>query len=602
MAIPERWLLKFLPMLRWWPMVNRGSVRADLIAGLTGTIILVPQAVAYASIAGLPPEYGLYTAVVPVIFSSLFGSSWHLFSGPTAALSIVIFATVSPLAEPGSSSYIQFVLTLTFMTGVMMTIMGLARLGFLINFISHSVVIGFTSGAATLIATTQLKNFFGVSAAASASFVESLSLFARELPNTNPFALSVGVVTLAVGIGMRRYLPKAPHMIGAMVAGSVYAAALQAVFGSDTGIATVAAIARNLPPLSLPELSLQTLRDLGAIALALTMLALTEAMAIARAIAVKSGQHVDSNQEFIGQGLGNIFGSFTSSYVSSGSFTRSSLNYLAGGKTPLAPVFAALFLLLTLIALAPLVRYLPIASMAAILFMVAYSLIDTHHIRGILRTSRAESAVLLATFLATLFLHLEFAVYVGVLMSLMMFLERTARPGIRDAVPAPGAGSYHFVDQTSEPDCCQLKMVFIDGSIYFGAVDSVQRRMREIDAANPGHKHLLVLAPGINFVDSSGAELLGQEARRRKAMGGALYFHRLKQPVVETLERAGTLWEIGRENLFVVGQDVIEAIYPKLDSQVCRTCPTRIFRQCQGALPNGEPRLTIPPRNLQGSP
>ena len=583
-------------------MVNRGSVRADLIAGLTGTIILVPQAVAYASIAGLPPEYGLYTAIVPVIVAALFGSSLHLVSGPTAALSIVIFATISPLAAPGSAAYIQLVFSLTFLCGVLMLVMGFARLGFLVNFISHSVVIGFTAGAAVLIAASQLKNFFGVSAAASASFIETLSRFAQALPGFNPYVFSVGVITLLAGIGTRRYLPKLPHMISAMLVGSVYAAALQAVFGNGISVATVDAIPRSLPPLSMPELSMQTLRELGAIALALTMLSLTEAIAIARAVALKSGQRIDSSQEFIGQGLANLLGSFASGYVSSGSFTRSGVNYSAGAKTPLAPVFSALFLVLTLIAFAPLVRFLPIASMAAILLMVAYSLIDMHHIMMIARTSRAEAAILLATFLATLFLHLEFAIYVGVLLSLMVFLERTARPTLRNAVPAPGVGSYHFIAQTNEPDCCQLKMVFIDGAIYFGAVDHVQGHLREIDAEHPAHKHLLVLAPGINFVDSSGAELLAQEARRRKAMGGALYFHRLAAPVVDTLERAGHLQEIGRENLFSIGQDVIDAIYPKLDSDVCRACTTRIFRQCQRALPNGELRTTIIHRNFQANP
>ncbi len=571
-------------------MVDRSSTRADLIAGLTGTIILVPQAVAYASIAGLPPEYGLYTAIVPVIVSALFGSSWHLVSGPTAALSIVIFATLSPLAEPGSAAYIQLVFSLTFMTGILMLAMGLARLGFLVNFISHSVVIGFTAGAAVLIAVSQLKNFFGVSAAASASFVETLTLFVRELPHTNPFTLSVGVVTLLTGVATRKYLPRIPHMISAMLVGSLYAALLQRLFGSGTAIATVAAIPRSLPPLSMPELSVQTLRELGAIALALTMLSLTEAIAIARAVTLKSGQRIDSSQEFIGQGLANLCGSFASGYVSSGSFTRSGVNYAAGAKTPLAPVFSALFLLMTLIALAPLVRFLPIASMAAILLLVAYSLVDVHHIRTIVKTGHAESGILFATMLATLFLHLEFAIYVGVLLSLMVFLERTARPGIRNAIPAPGDNSYHFVMQTSEPDCCQLKMVFIDGAIYFGAVDHVQRHLRDVDASHPGHKHLLVLAPGINFIDSSGAELLAQEARRRRRIGGGLYFHRLPEPAVDMLERAGHLQDIGRENLFAIGQNVIEAIYPKLDPEVCRRCQTRIFKQCQSALPNGEPR------------
>ena len=576
-------------------MVSRGSLRADLIAGLTGTIILVPQAVAYASIAGLPPEYGLYTAIVPVIIAALFGSSLHLVSGPTAALSIVIFATISPLAVPGSPAYVQLVITLTFLCGVLMLVMGFARLGFLVNFISHSVVIGFTAGAAVLIATSQLKNFFGVSAAASASFIETLSRFAQALPNANPYVISVGAVTLGAGIGTRKYLPKLPHMISAMLVGSVYAAALQTAFGNGIGIAMVDAIPRSLPPLSVPELSVQSLRELGAIALALTLLSLTEAIAIARAVALKSGQRIDSSQEFIGQGLANLLGSFASSYVSSGSFTRSGVNFSAGARTPLAPVFSALFLVLTLIAFAPLVRFLPIASMAAILLLVAYSLVDAHHIATIIRTSRAEAAILLATFLATLFLHLEFAIYVGVLLSLMVFLERTARPTLRNAVPAPGVGSYHFIAQTNEPDCCQLKMIFIDGAIYFGAVDHVQGHLREIDAEPPAHTHLLVLAPGINFVDSAGAELLAQEARRRKAIGGALYFHRLPPPVVEVLERAGHLQEIGRENLFSIGQDVIDLIYPKLDSNVCRSCTTRIFRQCQGVLPNGQARTSSQP-------
>lgn len=591
MPTTEPWLLKLLPMRHWWPMVNARSLRADAMAGLSGTIIVVPQAVAYASIAGLPPEYGLHTAIVPVMISALFGSSWHLVSGPTAALSIVIFSTISPQAVPGSAQYLSLVFTLTFMIGMLKLLMGVARLGFLVNFISHSVVIGFTAGAAVLIVASQLKNFFGVSAPATSSFVEALQLFARELPNLNVFVLSVGAITLLTGIAARKYLSKVPYMISAMLVGSLYAMALDAAFGGSTGIATVAAVPRGLPPLSTPELSAQALRELAAVALALTLLSLTEAIAIARAIALKSGQLIDSSQEFIGQGLANIVGSFTSGYVSSGSFTRSGINYTAGAKTPLASVFSAAFLVVTLLLLlAPLVRFLPIASMAAILFLVAYSLVDVHHIRTIVRTSRAESVVLFATLLATLFLHLEFAIYVGVLLSLMLFLERTARPTIRDAIPAPDANSYHFIPQTTEPDCCQLKMLFIDGPIYFGAVDHVQRRLREVDRLNPSQKHVLILAPGVNFIDSSGAELLAQESRRRKRNDGNLYFHRLAEPVVAVLDKAGYLQEMGRENLYSIGEDVIAAIYPKLDSEVCRRCPTRIFRQCHGALPNGEPR------------
>ena len=598
MAIRVGWLSKVLPMLQWWPLVNRGSLRADALAGLTGAVVLVPQAVAYASIAGLPPQYGLYTAIVPVVVAALFGSSMHLVSGPTAALSLVIFATVSPLAEPGSAAYIQHVVTLSFMVGVLMLAMGFARLGFLVNFISHTVVVGFTAGAALLIAASQLKNLFGVKTPATSSFTETLASFASALPQTNFWVLTVGIVSLLAGLLTRRFLPQVPYMIGAMFVGSLCAAALRAFGGSGVGIATVGEIPRSLPPWSTPNLSAQSLRDLAAIAVALTMLSLTEAIAIARAIALKSGQRIDGSQEFIGQGLANLLGSFSSSYVSSGSFTRSGVNFSAGAITPLAAVFSAGLLLLTLVALAPLMQYLPIAAMAAILLLVAYSLVDAHHIRAIARTSRAEFTVLLATLLATLFMQLEFAIYVGVLLSLMMFLERTARPTIRNAMPAPDAGAYHFVDQSDAPACPQLQMLFIDGPLYFGAVDHVQQRLRAVDARSPGRKHLLVLAPGINFIDSAGADLLAQEARRRSALGGGLYFHRLQPQVVQTLERAGCLTDIGRDHLLSIGDDAIGAIYPRLDPQVCRRCTVRAFRPCHDMLPDGTPRPANDPTTL----
>lgn len=571
---PLPWPTRLLPMLQWWPQVNGRTLRADALAGLTGTVVLVPQAVAYAAIAGLPPQYGLYTAIVPVIVAALFGSSMHLVSGPTAALSLVIFATVSPFAAPGSDAFVQRAIDLSFMTGVLMLAMGAARLGFLVNFISHTVVVGFTAGAAVLIAASQLKNLFGLHTPATASFVETLAGFVAALPQTQGAALAVGGVTLVAGWATRRWLPRVPYMIGAMVAGSLFAALLARVVpGAE--VATVGAIPRSLPPLSLPQVSVHSVRELGAVALALAMLSLTEAIAIARAIALKSGQRIDGNQEFVGQGLANLLGSFTSSYVSSGSFTRSGVNYTAGAVTPLAAVFSALLLLLTLLVFAPLVQYLPIASMAAVLLMVARSLVDLEHVRAIARTSRAELAVLAVTFGATLFMQLEFAIYAGMLLSLMMFLERTARPTVRDARPAPGAHEYHFVERGDAPECPQLKTVFVDGPLYFGAVDHVQRHLQALP-----QPHLLLLAPGMAFVDSAGAELLAQEARRRRALGGGLYFHRLQPAAADTLQRAGALPAIGADHLYAIGDDVIARLVPRLDPDRCRRCTRRVFRQC----------------------
>ncbi|HJQ61655.1 MAG TPA: SulP family inorganic anion transporter [Burkholderiales bacterium] len=588
------WLLKIFPFLRWRALITRETLRADTMAGLVGAAIVLPQGVAFATLAGMPPQYGLYAAMVPAVVAALFGSSWHLVSGPTNVISIVIFASLSPVAAPGSPEYIQLVLTLTFLTGVMQLAMGLARMGVLVNFISHTVIIGFTAGAACLIFAAQIRNFFGVDITSGASFPETVSQFVANLDDINPYVTAVGAVTLLSGIAARRYLPRFPYMIVAMVAGSVLAVGLNLIFGSEmTRIATLGALPAALPALTVPDLSPNTLKNTLPVALAVTILALTEAVSIARALAIKSGQRIDSNQEFIGQGLSNICGSFFSAYASSGSFNRSGANQEAGARTPLAAVFSAGMLIVILFAVAPLVAFLPLAVMGAILFMVAYGLFDLHHMRSILRTSRQETVVMSATFLAAVFADLEFAIYAGVLLSLMLYLTRTTHPLVLDVKPDPAPDSYHYTADSGLPDCPQLKMVRINGSIFFGAVDHVQGHLEQIDETNPRQKHVLIVASGINFIDIAGAEMLAREARRRRRMGGGLYFYRLKDAPRALLEKGGYMKDIGWENVFPVKTRAIASIYPKLDSEICRNCKALIFQECRIALPNGEPR--VPP-------
>jgi SulP family sulfate permease len=593
------WLSRVFPFLRWWPRVTGANLRADAQAGLISAVVVLPQGVAFATLAGLPPEYGLYAAIVPAAVAALFGSSWHLISGPTNAISLVVFATLSPLAEPGTEAYIKLALTLTFLTGAMQLAMGLARMGALVNFISHTVIVGFTAGAALLIIASQIRSFFGVAIERGSSFVDTLVQFAGQIDDINPYVLAVSGFTLAAAIASRRWIPKVPYMIVAMVAGSLFALGLQWAFaGTDTGVATLGALAGSLPPFSTPDLSLEAIRQTAPIAFAVTMLALTEAVSIARSIAVKSEQRIDGNQEFIGQGLSNVAGAFFSSYASSGSFNRSGLNYEAGAKTPLAAVLSAAFLVVILLAVAPLAAYLPIPAMAAILFLVAWGLIDLHHVRGILRTSRSETAVLAVTFVATLLLNLEFAIFAGILLSLLLYLSRTARPLVVDVKPDPAEGAYHFNADTGLPDCPQLKMLRVNGSLYFGAVDHVQQALQDVDARNRRQKHLLVVASGINFIDVAGAEMLAQEARRRRRLGGGLYFYRLRKAALELLAKGGYLAEIGEDNVFQVKSQPVERIYPRLDAEICRHCSVRIFRICHAHLPNGEPR---PPNELSSA-
>ncbi len=569
---------RFLPFLRWWPRVNRDTLKADLVAGLTGAVVVLPQGVAFAMIAGLPPVYGLYTAMVPPIVAALFGSSRHLISGPTTAISIVVFATVAKFAEPGSAKFIQMALTLTFLAGVYQLVLGLARMGTLVNFVSHAVVVGFTAGAAILIATSQLKHFFGIHIPSGESFLHTWQDLFKQFHEINLFVTLVATATLAIGILLMLFRPRWPGMLIAMVLGSL----LALVIGDHAhGIQLVGELPASLPPLSLPDFSLKSIKALGSGALAIAMLGLVEAVSIARSVALKSGQRINGNQEFIGQGLANVVGSFFSSYASSGSFTRSGINYAAGAVTPLAAIFAAVALALIVLAVAPLAGHLPIAAMAGILLIVAWRLIDFHHIAVIVRTSKRETAVLLTTFLATLFVELEFAIYVGVMLSLVIYLMRTSRPGIVARVPDPQSPNRHLVTDPSLPECPQLKIVRVDGSLFFGAADHVQGELQAMAAQNPGQKHLLVIGNGINFIDVSGAEMLVQEANRRRKLGGGLYMSKVKDEVCSILKRGGYADSFGRENIFATKGDAIENVFRRLDHSICARCDKRIFLECK---------------------
>lgn len=574
-------LYRITPFLRWWPMVTRENLRADISAGLTGAIVVLPQGVAFAAIAGMPPEYGLYAGMIPAIIAALFGSSWHLVSGPTTAASLVLFSALSAFAEPGSIDYVRLALTLTFMVGVIQLVMGIARLGVLVNFISHSVVIGFTAGAALLIAVNQLKHFFGVPVPRGLHFHETLMEVGKQFGDINPYVTSIALVTLLLGILIKKFRPKWPYMIIAMVVGSLLSVLLNSKLGVDhTGIKTVGALPASLPPLSMPDLSFEAIKNLAPAALAATLFALTEAVSISRSIALKSGQHIDGNQEFFGQGLSNIAGSFFSGYVATGSFNRSGLNYSAGAKTPMAAVLAGSLLMIIVMLVAPLAAYLPNAAMAGILILVAWGLIDFHHIAQILRASKSESAILATTFFATLFLELEFAIFLGVMLSLSMYLKRTSQPAVRIRVPDPHQDRRKFATDPNLPECPQLRFVRIDGSLFFGAINYVQETLRDLEEQQPEQKNLAVVASGINFIDLAGGEFLVKEAKHRRKLGGQLYLIRVKESVCGEFKKAGFIDEIGRENIFAGKTEAIGHIFERLDRNICARCDKRIFKEC----------------------
>lgn len=567
------------PFLVWFRLVNLSTLRADLLAGLTGAVIVLPQGVAFATIAGLPPEYGLYTAMVTPIIAALFGSSRHLVSGPTTAISIVIFSAVSHHAEVGTPEFVNMALTMTFLAGVYQLVFGLARLGKLVDFVSHTVVIGFTAGAAILIATSQMKHITGIFVPKGESFLYTWVDLYQGIEQLNLFNLGIAAATLFSALLTKKFFPRLPNLLIGMVAGSLVALGMREYTNS---IQLVGEIPAHLPPLSSPDVSLEIIRQLAPEAFAIALLGLIEAVSISRAVATRSGQRINANQEFIGQGMSNMLGSFFSSYAGSGSFTRSGVNYSAGAQTPLSAIFAALALMLIVLLIAPLTAYLPIAAMGGVILLVAYNLIDFRHIKETLIFSKTESSILLTTFFATLFLELEFAIYMGVLLSLMIFLAKTSTPEVPQlSIGVDDQGKRKFIALEERPvaECPQLKIIRIDMSVYFGSINHIQKVITRI-VEKEGVYHILIDASGINFIDLAGAEGLVSENKQLQRLGGGLYFVGLKPSVYEAIARSHFVNHIGNDHFFDRKHEAIRKIYRRLNPACCQDCNTHIFNEC----------------------
>lgn len=571
-------LHRIFPFLQWWHMVNANSLKYDIMAGLTGAMIVLPQGVVFAQIAGMPPEYGLYTAMITPVIAALFGSSWHLISGPTTAISIVVMSTLAGYEEPFSPEFVKLAFSMTLMAGIFQLVLGLVRMGSLVNFVSHTVIVGFTAGAAILIAVKQFKHVLGIEIDKGLSFPETIQAIGMDIGATNPYVLLIAVVTLVSAVIFRRFLPRWSYMLLAMALGSVLCYFMD---GESHGVKLIDNISVSLPPpVSNPFFSWETFSKIASDAFAVALLGLIEAVAIARSIGTKTNQRIDGNQEFIGQGLSNIVGSFFSCYAGSGSFTRSGVNHQAGAITPLSAIFAAIFLALVLLLISPIMSYLPMAVMGGIILLVAYNLIDFGHIKEIIQLSKTETAILLVTFLATLLIELEFAIYIGVILSLITYLQKTAKPKVVEIAPDQDSPRHSFIPLSEKEltTCPQLKVVRIDGSLFFGAVQHVAAQLHQLSMEEPDH--LLIVGDGMNFIDMSGADLLVHELKRWRKGGGDIYFCKLKAPVSEFLKKGHFMEAIGEDHIFGTKREAIKAIYERLNRKICEGCSARIFEEC----------------------
>ncbi len=395
-------------------MREPGAIRADVLAGLTGAVVVLPQGVAFATLAGMPPQYGLYSAMVPCLIAAIFGSSRLMVTGPANAISLMTMSLVVPLAMPGTPDYVSLVLTLTFMVGVTQFLLGLCRAGRFVDIVPHSVIVGFTAGAAVLIINSQLAPALGIEQTSGLSIVANLKALASRLPGYSPTALVTCIATALACVLWRPWNRGIPALLVGVLAGTVIGHVALSLPSLGGTLKMVAPIPSGWPPLSSPDLSIATLSALALPALTMTLIALTEAMAIARAVAIKNRDKLDANQEMVGQGLANLAGAFFSSYPSSGSFNRSGVNVHSGARTPLAAAFAAIFLLIILLMVSPFVTLLPLAVVSALLFLVAWGLIDVAEMRRIWHSEPEQRAPLLITGIATISLSLEWAIILGI--------------------------------------------------------------------------------------------------------------------------------------------------------------------------------------------
>ena len=550
-------LHKLLPLLASLRGYDRAAFGRDATAGLTTAIMLVPQAMAYALLAGLPPEVGLYASMLPLVAYALFGTSRQLAVGPVALDSLLVASAVAPLAAAGSPDYLALALLLAFMTGAVQVLMGLFRLGFLVNFLSHPVVSGFTSAAALVIAASQLGPLLALSLPSSSLLPDTLGALASRLDGAHLPTLAIGLAATALLLALKRWAPRVPRAL------LVVALATLAVWAFDldrAGVPVVGTLAAGPPPLTAPPLASPHLQALLPAALTLALIAFMEAYSVAKVLARKHRYELDADRELVALGAANLTASFTGAYPVTGGFSRTAVNDQAGARTGVAALVTAALVALTAFALTPLFRLLPKAALAAIIITAVIGLIDLAEVRRLWRVKRSDLVFLLLTFAATLTLGVQTGLLIGVAASIGWLVLKTTRPHTAVLGRLPGTTRYRNVANYPEalrtPGVLALRM---DARLYFGNVSHFKRIIAaELGAyARDGCGAVVLEASPINDLDSSGATALDDLCADLEAQGITLLLANVKQPVRRVMERSGFCDRLGRERFF---EDTHEAV------------------------------------------
>jgi SulP family sulfate permease len=571
-------LSTWLPILTWGQQYNRNTLVSDLLAATIVTIMLIPQGLAYALLAGLPPEAGLYASVAPLLLYALFGTSRVLAVGPVAVVSLMTAAAISEQGALSSASPWAIAITLAFLSGALLLLMGLLKLGFLANFLSHPVISGFISASGLLIAASQLKTIMGVRADGQ-HFFDILSALALQMSQTHLLTLSIGVSTiiflfwvrkglkpllLRAGLGLR--LADSLAKAGPVAAIAVTLTLTWWLEWQTQGVKIVGAVPQGLPPLTLPLWDPTLLKQLALPALLISIVGFAESVSVGQTLAAKRRQRIEPNQELIALGASNISASLSGGFPVTGGFARSVVNFDAGAQTPAAGIYTAVGIALASLFLTPALYFLPQATLAATIIVAVLSLVDLTIFKRTWKYSKADFAAALSTFLVTLALGVELGLVTGVTVSLSLFLYRTSRPHIAEVGLVPGTEHFRNVLRHSVLVDPRLVSLRVDESLYFANSKALEDQINQAMATMPTLQHVVLLCSAINDIDASALESLELIESRLLSAGITLHLSEVKGPVMDRLKHTHFLHHLSGQ-VFLTHYQAIQALSPNLTSQ-----------------------------------
>ena len=542
-------IARYLPVLDWGRRYDRETAVDDLVAAVIVTIMLIPQSLAYALLAGLPPEMGLYASILPLVAYALFGTSRALAVGPVAVVSLMTAAAVGKIAATGTDAYVAAAITLAFLSGLFLLALGLFRLGFLANFLSHPVISGFITASGIIIAASQVKHLLGVSASGDNLYEVIVSLL-EHVRDANVLTLAIGAASLAFLFWVRKGLKPlllrrgmGPRMADLLSKAGPVAAVLATTLTAyafhlgEAGVKLVGAVPQGLPPLTLPTFSPDLWSSLIGSAILISVIGFVESVSVAQTLAAKRRQRIDPDQELIGLGASNVAAGLTGGYPVTGGFARSVVNFDAGARTPAAGAFTAVGLAAATIVLTPFLAYLPQATLAATIIVAVLSLIDLSVLKRTWSYSKADFAAVASTILVTLLMGVEIGVSVGVGLSIVIHLYKTSKPHMAIVGQVPGTEHFRNIrrhEVVTDPSILSLRM---DESLYFANARYLEDKVYDLVAGRPKLKHVILMCPAVNAIDMSALESLETINDRLKDFGVTLHLSEVKGPVMDRLRR-----------------------------------------------------------------